>query len=561
MFSGVMLTMSLSEVFSIVIPLFYKHFINALVTGNASVHLLVVLILLAVACRAVGWALARVNGTFVALFEPRVVVEAEHLALRHLLDHSVRFFSDTFTGSLVKQVHRFSDGYKTIIENISWNILPILIDVICIVGVLFVRSLIIGAVALVWVVCFSIVNVYITRTKIELNRERARKGSETSGALADVLSNHLNVTLFHAKDRELNYVGRIHEEWRKICQKSWLYSVGGNALQNLLNLITELVVMIGAVFLWHNKQLTVGDFVLLQSYLLSLFSRLSNIGMVTRNCYEAVIDAQEMIDVLNASPDIADVPRAKALTVKKGGVEFREVSFQYHQRPILQNFSLTIAPGEKIALVGPSGAGKSTIVKLLLRLYNLTNGDILIDDQSIGQIKQDSLRDAIAFVPQEAVLFHRSLRENILYGRPDASEAQVVAAAKKAHCHDFIAALPDGYNTLVGERGIKLSGGERQRVAIARAILKNAPILVLDEATSSLDSESEALIQDALRELMQKRTSIVIAHRLSTIRQMDRIVVVEHGHVTDTGSHDELLKRTGKYQTLWGIQAGSFAAT
>ncbi len=217
-----------------------------------------------------------------------------------------------------------------------------------------------------------------------------------------------------------------------------------------------------------------------------------------------------------------------------------------------------IAPGEKIALVGPSGAGKSTITKLLLRLYDINSGAIEIDGQNIAEVTQESLRNAIAFVPQEPVLFHRTLMENIRYGRRDATDAEVIDAAKKAHCHEFIAALPEGYNTYVGERGIKLSGGERQRVAIARAILKDAPILVLDEATSSLDSESEHLIQDALEVLMRGKTVIVIAHRLSTIMKMDRIVVLEGGQVVAEGTHEELLQQGGLYHKLWSIQAGGF---
>ena len=259
--------------------------------------------------------------------------------------------------------------------------------------------------------------------------------------------------------------------------------------------------------------------------------------------------------------DVQDLKTAKNLKVGQAGIKFDEVTFYYNQtRLTLDHFDLTIKPKEKIALVGSSGAGKSTIVKLLMRFYDVTSGHILIDGQDIARVKQDSLRSQIAFVPQDPILFHRTLMENLRYGRRDASDEEVIEAAKKAKCHDFIQGLADGYDTFVGERGIKLSGGERQRVAIARAILKNAPILVLDEATSSLDSESEYLIQEALRELMKGKTVMVIAHRLSTIMQMDRIVVVEDGRVVDQGTHQELMSRAGMYQKLWKIQAGGFAA-
>ncbi|HVU79954.1 MAG TPA: ATP-binding cassette domain-containing protein [Candidatus Paceibacterota bacterium] len=247
------------------------------------------------------------------------------------------------------------------------------------------------------------------------------------------------------------------------------------------------------------------------------------------------------------------------LKTTNGAIEFKNIEFHFSKTAsILKDFNLVISGREKVALVGPSGAGKSTITKLLLRLYDIKSGSIEIDGQNIADVTQDSLRDAIAFVPQEPILFHRTLMENIRYGRRGASDEAVIEAAKKAHCHEFISKLPQGYDTFVGERGIKLSGGERQRVAIARAILKDAPILVLDEATSSLDSESEALIQDALEVLMRGKTVIVIAHRLSTIMKMDRIVVLEGGKVVADGTHDELLAQKGLYHKLWSIQAGGF---
>jgi ABC-type multidrug transport system fused ATPase/permease subunit len=266
-----------------------------------------------------------------------------------------------------------------------------------------------------------------------------------------------------------------------------------------------------------------------------------------------------MVELLEMPHDVQDITTATPLNVDKGRVTFRDVDFYFHEtRPVLTRFNFAIESGEKVALVGPSGAGKTTITKLLLRLYDLKAGALEIDGQNIAHVTQDSLRNAIAFVPQEPVLFHRTLMDNIRYGRRDATDEEVIEAAKQAHCHEFIATLPQGYQTFVGERGVKLSGGERQRVAIARAILKNAPILVLDEATSSLDSESESLIQDALKTLMKGKTVIVIAHRLSTIMNMDRIVVMDGGSIVDQGTHAELLTKDGLYQKLWSIQAGGF---
>ena len=301
------------------------------------------------------------------------------------------------------------------------------------------------------------------------------------------------------------------------------------------------------------------SFALLQGYAYTLTNTLAEIGRTLRNLFGALADAKEMVEILEKPIEITDADNAKPLVISEGAIAFKKVSFRYKtQSSGVQDLSLAIRGGEKVALVGPSGAGKSTLTKLLFRFYDVTTGSITIDGQDIKQITQQSLRDAISLVPQEPILFHRTIMENIRYGNPSASDEEVIQAAKQARCHEFISRLAKGYETYVGERGIKLSGGERQRVAIARAILKNAPILVLDEATSSLDSESEALIQEALTELMKGKTTIVIAHRLSTVMQMDRILVLDHGKIVDEGTHADLIERDGLYQSLWNIQAGGF---
>ena len=303
--------------------------------------------------------------------------------------------------------------------------------------------------------------------------------------------------------------------------------------------------------------------------MLRLIENLWSFGGITRAFYESFADAQEMVLILDIPYEIVDNPIEIAKNIKaspvglwsRGEVIFDNVTYVYknNNNKVLDNFSLTIPAGQKIAIVGSSGAGKTTFVRLLMRLFNLTSGKITIDGVDISKISQQNLREQIAFVPQDPVLFHRTLMENIRYGRRDATDEEVLKAASLAHCDDFIESLSLGYDTYVGERGIKLSGGERQRVAIARAILKDAPILVLDEATSSLDSHSESLIQDALQKLIQGRTTIVIAHRLSTIRQMDRIVVLEKGKIIEDGTHEELLNsKSGLYKKLWDLQAGGF---
>jgi ATP-binding cassette subfamily B protein len=290
-----------------------------------------------------------------------------------------------------------------------------------------------------------------------------------------------------------------------------------------------------------------------------MYEKLWNAGKNIRAVYESISDANEMTALLIQPRSIVDKEGAGALDVKNGEIVFENMSFKYGQREIMKDFNLSIKAGERVAFVGPSGGGKSTILKLLFRFYDLSGGKITIDGQNIAEVTQDSLRQSLSLVPQDPILFHRPLIENIRYARQDATDEEVIRASKLAHAHEFIEKSQHGYQTMVGERGIKLSGGERQRIAIARAILKDAPILILDEATSSLDSESEMLIQDALNTLMKGRTTIVVAHRLSTIMAMDRIVVIKDGTIVEEGKHDELLKaEQGMYQKLWEIQAGGF---
>jgi ATP-binding cassette subfamily B protein len=313
-----------------------------------------------------------------------------------------------------------------------------------------------------------------------------------------------------------------------------------------------------ALWGWEGGNVTVGDFVLLQSFAVMIMDQIFFVGFAIRDFIEALTNSSEIVGILKQEVAIEDEKDAKLLRVKEGRVNFSHVHFGYNEKIILPDFDLEITPREKLAFVGASGAGKTTVIKLLLRFYDLKKGSIFVDGQDIRTVTQKSLRSVISLVPQEPFLFHRSLKENIAYGQKNVSMKAIIEAAKKARCHEFISKLSKGYDTLVGERGVKLSGGERQRIAIARAILADAPILVLDEATSSLDSESESQIQAALSELMKQKTVIVIAHRLSTIMQMDRIIVMEKGKIVDQGTHDLLLQKAGIYQKLWNIQAGGF---
>jgi ATP-binding cassette subfamily B protein len=298
------------------------------------------------------------------------------------------------------------------------------------------------------------------------------------------------------------------------------------------------------------------------TYSVTLSNNLFSFNAVLRQIEDAFLQAEPLMEVIETTPSILDKPGSNDLKVKKGAIAFNKVDFSYQDddssENVFKQLDLTIRPGEKVGLVGTSGGGKTTLTRLLLRFDDIQGGSITIDGQNIAEVTQSSVRAAIAYVPQEPLMFHRSVAENIAYGNLDADPEAIIAAAKQANAHDFIEQLPKGYDTMVGERGVKLSGGQRQRVAIARAILKDAPLLVLDEATSALDSESEVLIQQALQTLMQNRTTIVIAHRLSTIQKMDRILVMENGHIAEQGTHQDLLKQKGTYARLWKHQSGGF---
>jgi ATP-binding cassette, subfamily B, bacterial len=549
-------------ILSLVAPIYYKNFFDTATlfpAGAESYQAILSILVSILLVRFAAWFAHQAEQFLVSNYQPKIMADLERSALHHLLGHSYQFFSNTFAGSLVRKVHRLSHAFEDLEDLIRGNILPLVLTTLGTLGILYVRNRQIALIVLIGAFVFILANYAVARWKLKYDEAKARADSEAGGALSDILTNTINIQLFSSQAHEEAYFGTKNETLRKLRTFTWSLGSAAGAVQAAIIIGIEIWILYTAAGLWAKGLFTVGDFALLQGYLFTLFGKLSGIHWVIRRLYESKADAQEMVDILNTPHEIQDAKNAKPLRVKEGKVEGKHVWFWYQKdRPILQDLTMSIPAREKVALVGSSGAGKSTLIKILLRFYDIQKGKILIDGQDISKVTQDSLRDAIALVPQEPILFHRTLMENIRYGKRDATDEEVIEAAKKAHCHEFISSLPEGYQSFVGERGIKLSGGERQRIAIARAILKNAPILILDEATSSLDSESEALIQDALQTLMQNKTVIVIAHRLSTIRQMDRIIVLEKGHVIDHGTHEELLKENDLYRRLWTIQAGGF---
>ncbi|MFZ3043550.1 MAG: ABC transporter ATP-binding protein [Minisyncoccia bacterium] len=542
-------------------PLYLKRFVDALATSSpASAGSLFTILALYATVVFIGWIGQRIRTYGVHRLETRSMQDLYNDAFSYLMGHGHEFFISNFIGTLTRRVMRYARSFEGVFDNVIYNIVPTFIFGGGVIIVLWQRSIYLGAGLLTWTILFLYIQ-YRTVVWIQpLRFKRSAADSHATGALSDAVLNHATISAFAALPLERKIFGETISDWYRATMRSWNTDAWIDAIQGFLASFIEIALLGGAVLLWQQGILTVGDFVLIQVYVFGLLNQIWNIGRNMRQLNDAFSEASEMLDIMDLPHEIQDAKDAKPLVVTEGAMALDHVRFEYHgTHSVLNDFSLAIQPHEKVALIGSSGAGKTTIAKLLLRLYDISDGTISIDGQNIARVTQESLRSAIAFVPQEPALFHRSLMENIRYGRQDATDEEVIEAAKQAHCFEFISQYPEGFDTLVGERGVKLSGGERQRVAIARAILKDAPILVLDEATSSLDSESERLIQAALLRLMAGKTVIAIAHRLSTVMHMDRLIVMEKGSVVLTGSHEELLaQESNLYKKLWEIQAGGF---
>ena len=493
-------------------------------------------------------------------FEEDVMRDLYTTSFRHLMQMSYKFYSDRFGGSLVNQVNKFSGSFERLADTLIWNVYKLIIAFVFTAILLVKPAPLYVLVLTLFTTLYVLLLVRLKRNERSYNEKWATSESARTGQLADSITNIVAVKSFAHEALEAKLYGHKLDDVYGISIDTMKKVMSNERLtttaQRAINAFSILV----AIVLGIKLSISVGVIYLILNYTLNIARRLWDLNNVIRNMNRVFGDARDMTAILQITPGVADAADARKLVARRGAISFSDVDFGHAdaQQALFRELSLTIKPGEKVGLVGSSGGGKTTLTKLLLRFMDVQSGTIAIDGQDIASVTQQSLRSTIAYVPQEPLMFHRSLMDNIRYGQLDASDEAIIACAKQANAHDFIADLPDGYETLVGERGTKLSGGQRQRIAIARAMLKNAPILVLDEATSALDSESEVLIQDALWKLMKDRTTIVIAHRLSTIQKMDRILVLEEGVIVEQGSHKELLMRGGIYAKLWQHQSGGF---
>ncbi len=547
----------LAKVANVGIPLVLKDIVDRLDADGATLLVLPLALLLMYGC-------LRLASSLFTELRDAVFARVRHGAMRkvslRVLEHlhrlSLRYHLERKTGGLSRDIDRGTRSVSSLMNYMVFSILPTLVEILMIAGILLTRYEVwFAVVTFVSVVVYIVFTMVVTEWRMKYRVTMNAFDSKANTQAIDSLLNYETVKYFGNERYELRRYDDSLQGWEAAAVKSQTSLSALNVGQAAIIAMGVTLIMILAAQGVVDGTMTLGDLVLVNAFLLQLFIPLNFLGIVYSQLKHSLADMSLMFDVLNREPEIADRAGVPDLDPGNAEIRFEHVSFAYEpDRPILHDISFTIRPGEKVAVVGPSGAGKSTLARLLFRFYDIPGGRILINGQDISQVTQDSLRRAIGIVPQDTVLFNESLLYNIAYARPDATQAEIEQAARLANIHGFIAGLPEGYATVVGERGLKLSGGEKQRVAIARAILKDPRILVFDEATSSLDSRSEQVILEALREAAAHHTSLVIAHRLSTIVDADRILVMENGRIVESGVHQSLLEQQGTYARLWTLQ-------
>ncbi len=555
--------MSLATVTEIFVPVLAGWMIDALALGTGGREAawlafagMIGLGLAMVSLRHLAW-------WMVVPFTLGIMRDAAAEAFHRVQRLSADWHANSFAGSVVRKVTRGMWAFDTLDDVVLLAMLPSFVVLFGTVALLAAHWPIMGVVMVVGAIAYIALTVALaTQVLAPAARLSNQWDTKVGGMLADAIGTNAVVKAFAAEEREDARLGEVLVKWGRRTRRTWRrFTWSGTGQMTLLWVIRAAVTGTG-LWLWMDGQASAGDVVYVLTAYLVLHGYLRDIGHHVHQLQRAVNEMEELA-LLHMEPyGVADRADARPIRIDGGEIRFEGVTFRYggHSTPLYTALDVTIRAGERVGLVGPSGSGKTTFVKLIQRLYDVTEGRIVIDGQDVALATQESLRRQVAIVPQGPILFHRSLAENIGYGRPDATPAEIEEAARLANAHDFIAALPKGYRTLVGERGVKLSGGERQRVALARAFLANAPILILDEATSSLDSESEALIQEAIQRLMVGRTAIIIAHRLSTVRALDRILVFDSGEIVEDGPHAALVRRKGGlYRRLFERQSGSTA--
>ncbi len=547
------------------IPLLVSSIITKLAAGNTADlaftkiwPVLLAILLLEIFAHSMWTAIVRVFWRW----EEEVMRDLNIHSFDHLSKMSYRFFANRFAGSLVNQVNKFCGSFERLTDALTWNVYKLVVGVIFTSIILTPKAPIV--VVAIWVIAILYVPlVWIYRRRqLPYNKRWAESETRRTGQLADAITNILAVKSFANEKLERSLMHKRLDDVYDRSIDTMKLNMSQEYRSGMLQRSINIIVIVLSVWLAVTGHIQAGVIYLALTYTTQILRRLWDLNNTFRTLTRVFGDAAEMTEILEIEPEVKDPEHPEKPRITAGAIEMRGVAFDYPEKKadskFLHDFNLSIQPGERVGLVGPSGGGKTTITKLLQRFMDIQDGEILIDGQNIANLTQSSLREHMSYVPQEPLLFHRTLTDNIGYGKTTASTKEIRKAAKLAHADEFIQELPEKYGTLVGERGVKLSGGQKQRVAIARAMLSDAPILVLDEATSALDSESEALIQDALWKLMEGRTSIVIAHRLSTIQHMDRIVVLDNGKIVEEGTHKELVKKGGLYAKLWAHQSGGF---
>jgi ATP-binding cassette subfamily B protein len=492
-------------------------------------------------------------------FAPRFQANIREAMTQYVFSHSHRYFSEHLAGSIANKIGDMVRGAYYIVNQAVRFFFPNLIAVLATAAVMCTISYVFGAILLVWAAVHLFLCGYFSRQCDDVANEHSEIKSMLQGRVVDAVSNFITVRLFARSSHELDNVRRYQKEEIR-AHRHMLLTIG--KVRALLEIPCLVMIIIEVYFLikgWQEGYVSTGDAVFVLSTTLNLMYILWRVGMEFPAFYREIGVCQQALSLIREPHEITDRKDAPALVITQGQIAFENVFFAYNKgQNLFCDKNIVIPAGQRVGLVGFSGSGKSTFVNLILRMYDLESGRIVIDGQDIAHVTQDSLRSQVSLIPQDPILFHRSLRENIAYAKPDATDEEIIAAAKQAHCHEFIMAAPEGYAAIVGERGVKLSGGQRQRIAIARAILKDAPILIFDEATSSLDSFTESAIGRSMEAMMKGRTTIVIAHRLSTLTSMDRLLVFKDGSIAEDGTHEALLAAGGHYAMLWNMQVGGF---